>query len=345
MGKNYKVLVTGGCGYIGSHTSINLLEAGYEVLSVDHLERSRAFVAGRIAEISGHPFHNYTVDCRDAQGLQRIFNEHPDIRGVIHFAAYKSVGESVKNPLLYFDNNLNSLIQILKVAEANGVRDFVFSSSCSVYGNTTVLPVTEQSPLAEPESPYGRTKLISEQIIHDYSRSSKMRFILLRYFNPVGSHISGHLGEIPYSAPENLVPVITQAAIGKRPAVTVYGNDYPTRDGSCIRDYIHVMDIADAHTKALQFLEENKNSEPVEIFNLGSGNGVSVLELIQAFEQVNQVPLNTIIGARRDGDVVAVYADNTKAREQLGWQPSQTTADMVRSAWAWELRMQEEGMG
>jgi UDP-glucose 4-epimerase len=344
MGKNYKVLVTGGCGYIGSHTSINLLESGYDVLSVDHLERSRSFVAGRITDITGHSFHNYAVDCRDANKLQQIFNEHPDIKGVIHFAAYKSVGESVENPLLYFDNNLNSLIQILKVAEANGVRDFVFSSSCSVYGNTSVLPVTENTPLAEPESPYGRTKLISEQIIQDYSRNSKMRFILLRYFNPVGSHSSGLLGEIPYSAPENLVPVITQTAIGKRPAVTVYGNDYPTRDGSCIRDYIHVMDIADAHTKALEFLNENKNTAAVEIFNLGSGNGVSVLELIQAFEQVNQVPLNTIIGGRRDGDVVAVYADNSKAKALLGWHPVYTTADMVRSAWAWELRMQEEGI-
>ncbi|HPE97541.1 MAG: UDP-glucose 4-epimerase GalE [Chitinophagales bacterium] len=340
--KTCKVLVTGGCGYIGSHTAIDLLKQGFEVVSIDSLERSQAFVAGRVEEISGKPFHQYSFDCRDEAAVRKVFEQHPDISGVIHFAAYKSVGESVEHPLRYFDNNLNSLITVLRVAESFHVQHFVFSSSCSVYGNAASLPVTESTPLAEPESPYGRTKLMSEQIIHDYSLHSRMRFTVLRYFNPAGAHDSGRLGEIPFGKPDNLVPVITETAIGKRPALTVYGDDYPTRDGSCLRDYIHVMDIASAHTKALQYLLENKQKEKVEIFNLGSGEGITVLEMIHAFEKVSATELNYLLGDKRPGDVIAIYADNSKARSLLGWTPVRTTEDIMRSAWAWENRMREE---
>jgi UDP-glucose 4-epimerase len=332
----YKVLVTGGCGYIGSHTSIDLLSKGFEVVSIDNLVRSKAFVADRVNEISGEAFENHVVDCCEEEAVRKVFEAHPDIRGVIHFAAYKAVGESVEQPLMYYRNNINSLVTILQVAEEFGVEDFVFSSSCSVYGNADTLPVSEDTPLAEAESPYGRTKVISEQIINEYSRNSRMRFILLRYFNPTGAHTSGKLGEIPFGSPQNLVPVITETAIGKRGSLTVYGDDYDTRDGSCIRDYIHVMDIADAHTKALEYLHQGKNEDQVEIFNLGTGNGVSVLEMIRSFEEVTGVKLNYQIGPRRQGDVIAVYADNTKARERLGWVCQFGVDEMMRSAWAWE---------
>lgn len=332
----YKVLVTGGCGYIGSHTSIDLLSKGFEVVSIDNLVRSRAFVADRVREISGKDFVNHEVDCCEEDAVRKVFSENPVIRGVIHFAAYKAVGESVDHPLMYYRNNINSLLTIMEVAEEFGVEDFVFSSSCSVYGNADALPVREDTPLAEAESPYGRTKVISEQIIKEYSRNSRMRFILLRYFNPTGAHTSGKLGEIPFGSPQNLVPVITETAIGKRESLTVFGDDYDTRDGSCIRDYIHVMDIADAHTKALEYLNAERNNEQVEIFNLGTGNGVSVLEMIRSFEEVTGVKLNYTIGPRREGDVIAVYADNTLAREKLGWTCQYGVDDMMRSAWAWE---------
>ncbi len=340
----YKVLVTGGCGYIGSHTSIDLLEKGFEVISVDSLERSKAFVAERVQEISGKPFRNYAIDCRDYDKLKTVFAEHPDIRGIIHFAAYKAVGESVEQPLMYYDNNINSLIYVLRLAEEFNIQDFVFSSSCSVYGNAAELPVSESTPLAEAESPYGRTKVISEKIIQEYSANSRMRFILLRYFNPTGAHTSGLLGEIPFGNPQNLIPVITETAIGRRASLTVFGDDYNTRDGSCIRDYIHVMDIAEAHTLGLQYLQENRNTEQVEILNLGSGNGISVLEMIRSFESVTGLSLNYKIGPRREGDVIAVYADNTRARTRLGWSCKKGVDDMMRTAWAWEQRMQAENI-
>ena len=340
----YKVLVTGGCGYIGSHTSIDLLQKGFEVVSVDSLERSKAFVADRVSEISGKAFHNYAFDCRDYAQLRQVFTAHPDIRGIIHFAAYKAVGESVEQPLMYYDNNINSLINVLRVAEEFDVQDFVFSSSCSVYGNAAELPVSEATPLAEAESPYGRTKVISEKIIHEYSINSRMRFILLRYFNPTGAHTSGLLGEIPFGSPQNLIPVITETAIGRRASLTVFGDDYDTRDGSCIRDYIHVMDIAEAHTLGLQYLQSNRNTDQVEILNLGSGNGISVLEMIRSFESVTGRTLNYQIGPRREGDVIAVYADNSRAKKLLGWECKQGVDDMMRTAWAWEQRMQEENI-
>ena len=340
----YKVLVTGGCGYIGSHTSIDLLQKGFEVVSVDSLERSKAFVADRVSEISGKAFHNYAFDCRDYAQLRQVFTAHPDIRGIIHFAAYKAVGESVEQPLMYYDNNINSLINVLRVAEEFDVQDFVFSSSCSVYGNAAELPVSEATPLAEAESPYGRTKVISEKIIQECSINSRMRFILLRYLNPTGAHTSGLLGEIPFGSPQNLIPVITETAIGRRASLTVFGDDYDTRDGSCIRDYIHVMDIAEAHTLGLQYLQSNRNTDQVEILNLGSGNGISVLEMIRSFESVTGRTLNYQIGPRREGDVIAVYADNSRAKKLLGWECKQGVDDMMRTAWAWEQRMQEENI-
>lgn len=338
----YKVLITGGCGYIGSHTAIDLLNKGFEVLSIDNFSRSRTDIPDRIKKITGKQFHNYRGDCRDLNKLRSIFDEHRDIRGIIHFAAFKSVGESVEKPLIYYDNNINSLINMLRVLEEFDVQDFVFSSSCSVYGNAKSLPVNEETELSTPESPYGWTKLFSEQIIQQHAVNSDHKFVLLRYFNPVGAHESGMIGEFPFGTAANIVPAITEAAIGKRENFMVFGNDYPTPDGSCVRDYIHVMDIADAHTKALQYLAENKNKDNCEIFNLGSGNGVSVMQLVNAFIEINGVHLPYAIADKRPGDVIAIYADNRKAQEKLGWQCSRSIDDMMRSAWLWQQQMEKE---
>lgn len=334
------ILITGGCGYIGSHTAIDLLEKGFEVISIDNLSRSKTFVPDRIRDISGKPFHNYRVDCRDLTKLRNIIDQHGRIAGIIHFAAFKSVGESVQKPLVYYDNNINSTLNMLRIAEEFAVPHFVFSSSCSVYGNASVQPVHEDTPLSTPESPYGWTKLISEQMIAAHAQTSKTQFIALRYFNPVGAHTSGRIGEIPFSEPENLVPNITQTAIGKKSGFTVFGTDYPTRDGSCVRDYIHVMDIAEAHTLALQFQMQGKQHAPFVIFNLGSGNGITVLELIESFERVTGKSLQYTKGPRRPGDVIEIYADNTKAQRELGWKAKYSIDDMMRTAWQWEQTMQ-----
>lgn len=339
------ILITGGCGYIGSHTAIDLLQKGFEVISIDDLSRSKSFIPERIKFITGKPFVNYAADCRDHAAVTDIIKAHKNIGGIIHFAAYKEVNESVKNPLLYFDNNINGLINMLRTADEQEIPNFVFSSSCSVYGNATELPVTENTPLSEPESPYGRTKVMAEQIIKDFSAVSNMQFISLRYFNPAGAHASGAIGEVPWGQPANIVPSITQTAIGKRGALTVHGDDYNTRDGSCVRDYIHVMDIAEAHTRSLEYLLTKQNEQHYEIFNLGSGNGVTVLELIHAFEKVSGVKLNYTIGKRREGDVEAVYADNTKAKKYLHWNCTRDTDETMRSAWNWELQMQKENIG
>lgn len=344
MSTNKTILVTGGCGYIGSHTVIYLLQSGYQVVSIDNLSRSKQIVADRIREITGKDFVNYRVDCRDLPKLRTIIHSHENIEGIIHFAAFKSVNESVRKPLVYFDNNLNSTINMLRIADEYNIRNFVFSSSCSVYGNAGELPVKETTPLAEPESPYGLTKLISEQMIRAHAKNSETRFIALRYFNPVGAHESGKIGEIPLGEPENLAPNITATAIGKKPVFTVHGNDYPTRDGSCVRDYVHVSDIAEAHGAALNYLLEDRNSENFEVFNLGSGKGVTVLEIIHAFEKAAGKPLNYVIGPRREGDVVAIYADNSKARALLNWEASRDVDEMMRSAWQWELALQQENI-
>lgn len=338
------ILITGGCGYIGSHTAIDLLNKGYDVVSIDNLSRSKQFVPDRIKSITGKDFINYRIDLRDLPKLRNVLHSHTDIVGIIHFAAFKSVGESVQKPLIYFDNNINSTINILRIAEEYTIPNFVFSSSCSVYGNTSELPVKETTPLSSPESPYGWTKLVSEQMIAAHAKTSAIKFIALRYFNPAGAHDSGQIGEIPFSEPENLIPNITQTAIGKKGELIINGNDYPTRDGSCIRDYVHVMDIAEAHTQAIEFQLNNKQQNNFEVFNLGSGEGVSVLELISSFERVSGIKLNYTTGQRREGDVVEIYADNKKANTLLDWSGKRDLDKMMQSAWAWEQQLQNENL-
>ena len=337
-----KILVTGGCGYIGAHTILDLIENGYEPICVDNNSRSTPVLLEGIRKITDLKVKNYKVDLCILDDTHAIFQENPDIEGIIHFAAYKAVGESVKEPLMYFENNLISLINILKCVKEFEIPYFIFSSSCTVYGNPDKIPVTEESPIKPAESPYGSTKQMGEQIVSEVTKGAFTQSILLRYFNPVGAHPSSLIGEIPLGKPENLVPAITQTAIGKLPQFKVYGDDYPTRDGSCVRDYIHVCDIAHAHTLALQYLLQQKNNKRCEIFNLGSGNGVTVLEAIKAFEKVSGVKLNYTIAPRRVGDVVAVYADNSLARKELGWNPGYTLEDMMDTAWKWELKLKED---
>jgi UDP-glucose 4-epimerase len=337
-----KILVTGGCGYIGSHTIVDLLQHDYEVISVDNNSRSNPVMLKGVEKITGQPVKNYKVDLCNFDDTFAIFQENTDIIGIIHFAAYKAVGESVEQPLLYFENNLTSLINLLKCVKEFQIPNFVFSSSCTVYGNPDIIPVTESSPLKQAESPYGFTKQMGEQIVGEFAKSANTNCILLRYFNPVGAHPSIHIGEMPVGKPQNLVPGITQTAIGKLKTMQVYGNDYPTRDGSCLRDFIHVCDIADAHTLAIKFLQQKKNRTNCEIFNLGSGNGITVLEAIQAFEKVSGKKLNYQIGPRRGGDVVAIYANNELARNSLGWNPKYTLDEMMDTAWKWELKLKAD---
>ncbi len=337
-----KILVTGGCGYIGSHTIVDLIENGYEVISVDNNSRSNANVLLGVEQITGVKVKNYKVDLCNFDDTFAIFQENTDIKGIIHFAAYKSVGESVHKPLLYFENNLNSLINLLKCIQEFKIPWFVFSSSCSVYGNPDEIPVTEKTVPKPAESPYGYTKQMGEQILNEFAKSSGMQSILLRYFNPGGAHPSSLIGEMPAGKPENLIPAITQTAIGRIPKLTVHGNDYPTRDGSCIRDYIHICDLAHAHTLSIQYLQEGKSSARCEVFNLGSGNGVTVLEAIHAFEKVNGIKLNYELGPRRAGDVIAVYANNDLAKQKLGWDLEYSLEDMMSSAWKWEVRLKAD---
>ena len=337
-----KILVTGGCGFIGSHTIVDLLENGYDVISIDDNSRSSAFSINGIEKITGKKVKNYKVDLKNFDETQAVFQENTDIAGVIHFAAYKAVGESVAAPLLYFENNLFSLINLLKCVEEFSIPHFVFSSSCTVYGNPDSIPVTEAFPIKKAESPYGATKQMGEEMLTDYTKNGACDAILLRYFNPVGAHPSAILGELPIGKPQNLVPAITQTAIGKLPKMKVFGNDYDTRDGSCIRDYIHVCDIAHAHTLAIQYLENAKNEGPCDIFNLGTGLGVTVLEAIQTFEEVSGVKLNYEIAPRRSGDVIAIYANNDKAVNKLGWNIKYGIKEMMKTAWEWELKLKAE---
>ncbi len=338
-----KILVTGGCGYIGSHTIVDLLEHGYEVVSVDDQSRSTPYPLTGIQLITGQRIKNYKVDLKNFDETLAVFQENPDISGVIHFAAYKAVGESVEQPLSYYENNLGSLISIMKCVKEFAIPNFVFSSSCTVYGNPKEFPVTEETPLQAAASPYGATKKMGEEILKDFATVSEATsVVLLRYFNPVGAHPSCLIGELPLGKPQNLVPVITQTAIGKLPKMMVYGNDYDTRDGSCIRDYIHVSDIARAHTLALEYLSSHKNRSSCEIFNLGTGIGITVLEAIRSFEQVSGVKLNYEIGPRRSGDIKAIYANNEKAIQQLGWKIQYDIDEMMRTAWAWEQKIKQE---
>jgi len=337
-----KILVTGGCGFIGSHTVVDLIENGFDVISIDDNSRSTTYLLDGIEKITHKKLKNYKVDLKNFDETLAVFQENEDISGVIHFAAYKSVGESVEKPLDYFENNLFSLINLLKCVKEFNIPNFVFSSSCTVYGNPDKIPVTEESPIKKAESPYGATKQMGEDIIREFARAYNCQSILLRYFNPVGAHPSSQLGELPLGKPENLVPAITQTAIGKISQLTVYGDDYPTRDGSCVRDYIHVCDIAHAHTLALQYLIERRNKTNCDVFNLGTGNGVTVLEIIKAFEDVSGQKLNYKIGARRPGDVIAIYANNNKAVHDLKWDIKYNLNEMMRTAWNWELKIKQD---
>jgi UDP-glucose 4-epimerase len=337
-----KILVTGGCGYIGSHTLVDLIESGYEVISVDNNSRSNAAMLKGVEKITGKAIKNYKVDLCNFDDTFAIFEENHDIKGIIHFAAFKAVGESVAKPLMYFENNLTSLINLLKCVQEFKTPWFVFSSSCTVYGEPDTPIVTEDSPLKPAASPYGATKQMGEQILTEFQKANPVKVILLRYFNPVGAHPSALIGELPIGKPQNLVPAITQTAIGKLPKMTVFGDDYPTRDGSNVRDYIHVSDIAHAHTLAIKYLEEGKNKSNLEIFNLGTGNGVTVLEAIKSFEKVSGVKLNYEIGPRRPGDIIAIYANNDKAKNVLGWTPERSLDEMMSTAWKWEQRLKND---
>jgi UDP-glucose 4-epimerase len=337
-----KILVTGGCGYIGSHTLVDLIENGYDVISVDDNSRSTSAILKGVEKITGKPIKNYKVDLCNFDDTFAIFEENHDIKGIIHFAAFKAVGESVQKPLMYFENNLTSLINLLKCVQEFKTPWFVFSSSCTVYGEPDTPIVTEESPIKPAASPYGATKQMGEQILTEFQNAQPTKVILLRYFNPVGAHPSALIGELPLGKPQNLVPAITQTAIGKLPKMTVFGSDYPTRDGSCVRDFIHVSDIAHAHTLAIKYLEEERNKSNLEVFNLGTGNGVTVLEAIKSFEKVSGTKLNYEIGPRRPGDIIAIYANNDKAKNVLGWEPERTIDEMMSTAWKWEQRLKND---
>lgn len=339
--ENKKILVTGGCGYIGSHTIVSLIEAGFEVISVDNLSRGHLSLLDGIETITGQKIKNYNVDLQKMDNTEPIFMENPEIAGIIHFASYKSVGESVLNPLDYYENNLRSLINLLQCAQRFGVFQFVFSSSCAVYGNATELPVKETTAMGVAQSPYGNTKQMGEQICRDFAKVwPEGNVALLRYFNPVGAHPSSQIGELQ-DKPENLVPIITQTTIGILPEMKIYGDDWNTRDGSCIRDYVHVMDIADAHTKTLEYMLEADDEDNCLTLNLGTGNGVTVFELIKAFEKVSGEKLKYTVGSRRAGDVESVFANNDLAKEIIGWMPKYSLEEMMLTAWKWEQNLQK----
>ena len=337
-----KILVTGGTGYIGSHTAVELQQAGFEVVIVDNLSNSSISVLDGIARITGIRPHFAQVDCLDFDALHRVFKEHAEIKAVIHFAASKAVSESVQQPLLYYRNNLQSLLNLLDIMIAQQVPNLVFSSSCTVYGQPDVLPVTENAPTQPATSPYGNTKQISEEIIRDTAYSgAPVKSILLRYFNPIGAHHSAEIGELPLGIPQNLVPFITQTAIGLRDKLRVFGNDYNTPDGSCIRDYISVVDLAKAHVTACRRLLNNLSSDKVEVFNIGTGKGLSVLELIRIFQKVSNVALPYEIVGRREGDIEQIWAEPHKANTVLGWTAKETIDDTLLSAWKWEQRIRQ----
>ncbi|MFN5170122.1 MAG: UDP-glucose 4-epimerase GalE [Cyclobacteriaceae bacterium] len=338
MSKATNVLVTGGAGYIGAHTAVELALAGFEPILIDNLSRSDETLLNGIGDVLGRRLTFYQGDCRDEKFLEQIFSQH-DLKGVLHFAAFKAVGESVKQPELYYNNNLNSTLTMARVMARFQVQPMVFSSSCTVYGEPDQIPVDESAPLKRAESPYGATKQMSERILEDEARTGRLRVISLRYFNPIGAHPSARLGELPIGEPGNLVPYITQAASGKRKSLTVFGNDYPTPDGSCIRDFIHVVDLAKAHVAALQHLLTAPQQEAFEVINLGTGQGVSVLELIHMFVRATGVQVPFTIGPRRPGDVVKTYADVKRARERLRWHCQYSIEDALRHAWAWELKL------
>ena len=340
-----KILVTGGTGYIGSHTVVELQAAGYEVVIIDNLSNSNREVLDGIEKISGIRPVFVEADCTDMAALTKLFDENPGINGIINFAASKAVGESVQKPLLYYRNNLVTLINLLELMPKYGTKGIVFSSSCTVYGEPDVNPVDETAPIKKATSPYGNTKQISEEIITDYITSgAPIKSILLRYFNPVGAHPSAEIGELPNGVPQNLIPFLTQTAIGIRKELSVFGNDYNTPDGSCIRDFINVVDLAKAHVKALERMLEDKSEEKLEVFNLGTGVGLSVLELINAFETATGVKVTHKIVGRREGDIEKVWANPDRANNVLGWKATTSIEDTMRSAWNWQLRLRERGI-
>ena len=334
-----KILVTGGLGFIGSHTVVELQNEGFEVVIIDNLSNSSIEVLDGITRITGKKPVFEKLDLREKDKVQDFFKRNKDIKGIIHFAASKAVGESVEKPLLYYENNIGTLVYILQELSQKDEASFIFSSSCTVYGQADELPVTENAPVKKAESPYGNTKQIGEEIIEDTCKvNSRLKAIVLRYFNPIGSHPSTEIGELPIGVPQNLVPFITQTAAGIREQLSVFGDDYPTDDGTCIRDYIHVVDLAKAHVVALQRLLENKNKNNYEVFNVGTGKGSTVLEAIKSFEKVSGKSLNYKIVDRRPGDITAAYADTTKANEELGWKAESTLDDAMLSAWKWQER-------
>ena len=337
-----KILVTGGLGFIGSHTVVELQQEGFDVVVIDNLSNAQESVLDGIASITGVRPQFEQIDLRDKQEVSDFFETHQDINGIIHFAASKAVGESVTNPLLYYENNLNTLVFILQQMEQLKISNFIFSSSCTVYGQADELPITESAPVKAAASPYGNTKQIGEEVLRDVCHiSDQLRVISLRYFNPIGAHESATIGELPLGVPQNLVPFITQTAAGLRDCLTVFGDDYPTEDGTCIRDYIHVVDLAKAHVVALKRLMNKKQQDSFEVFNVGTGKGSSVLEVIQSFERVSGLKLNYKIGEKRIGDVIAAYANTDKANNVLGWKAEASLDDAILSAWNWEKKIRK----
>ena len=342
-----RILVTGGTGFIGSHTTVELIQAGYDVVIVDNLSNSSADVVDGIEKITGTRPAFEKVDCLDFPAMENVFKKYTDISGIIHFAASKAVGESVQKPLLYYRNNLNSLINLLRLMPVYHVKGIIFSSSCTVYGQPDAenLPVTEQAPIKKAESPYGNTKQICEEIIEDDIKSgAPIHAILLRYFNPIGSHPTAIIGEMPNGVPANLIPYLTQTAIGIRKELSVFGDDYHTPDGSCIRDYIYIVDLAKAHVAAMAHILDDKMSTPIDVFNIGTGNGNSVLELIKTFEECTGVKLNYKIVGRRAGDIEQVWGNVDKANKVLGWKAEHTLADALSSAWKWQQELRKRGV-
>ena len=334
-----KILVTGGLGFIGSHTVVELQNEGFDVVAIDNLSNSSLEVLDGIEKITSKKPGFENIDLRDKVAVQNFFKKHNDVAGVIHFAASKAVGESVENPLLYYENNINALVYVLQELSNLPNSNFIFSSSCTVYGQAEIMPITEDASIQPANSPYGNTKQIGEEIINDVAKVTTINSILLRYFNPIGAHSSAEIGELPLGIPQNLVPFITQTGFGLRKELSVYGNDYPTADGTCIRDYIHVVDLAKAHVIALQRLLNKQNLEKVETFNLGTGTGSSVLEVIAAFEKVSGQKLPFKIVDRREGDVISAYADTDKANKVLGWKAQSTLEEALSSAWKWEQKI------
>ena len=332
-----KILVTGGLGFIGSHTVVELQQAGYEVVIIDNLYNSKIEVLDRIISITGIKPSYFNIDLRNKIAVKDFFNTNK-VDGIIHFAASKAVGESVNNPLLYYENNISTLVYLLQEMKEHQLSNFIFSSSCTVYGQADELPITENAPVKPAESPYGNTKQIGEEIIKESCKANGLKAIALRYFNPIGAHETAIIGELPLGVPQNLIPFVTQTAAGIRKELSVFGDDYPTKDGTAVRDYIHVVDLAKAHIAALERLLNNGNKKDFEVFNVGTGTGSSVLEVIKAFEKVSNTRLNYKIVARREGDITSAYADTTLAKVELGWETEKTLEQALLAAWKWQLK-------